>query len=438
MTMACLTMSTSELNRSELMRRVHERRLTQRKAAEQLGLSERQVQRLYRAYLRDGPTGLVSKKRGRPSNRRLDERLRQRALELVAARYTDFGPTLAQEKLSELHALSVSVETLRKWMVSAGLWTPRSKRQRRVQQPRRRRECLGELVQIDGCDHEWFEQRGPRCVLLVFVDDASSRLMELRFCASESTFEYFTSTRRYLQRHGKPVAFYSDKAGIFRVNAKQPKGGDGYTQFGRAMSELNIDVICANTPAAKGRVERAHLTLQDRLVKELRLRGICTIEQGNEFLPEFMRDYDRRFAREPRNAHDAHRPLLAHESLDAILLRKELRQLSNNLTVNYKRTLYLLEATEQALSLRGKRVMVHESEDGRVRIHHEGVELSAQPFPREDARLRQGAIVDNKLLGAVFEHIRDNQQQREHRRSRGRLTLRERALLQRHLPDAAE
>jgi hypothetical protein len=263
-----LTMSAKELDRLEILGRVLEHRLTQRKAADQLGLSLRQVERLCRALRRSGAAGLVSRQRGRPSNRRLPAALRERALELVLERYSDFGPPLACEKLTELHGLVVSRETLRGWMIEAGVWIPRSRRPRRVHQPRNRRSALGELVQIDGCDHAWFEGRGPKCTLLVYVDDATSRLMELRFVASESAFDYFTSTRAYLERFGKPVAFYSDKASIFRVaspgNSKRP----GVTQFGRALSELNIDIICANTPQAKGRVERSHLTLQDRLVKE--------------------------------------------------------------------------------------------------------------------------------------------------------------------------
>ncbi len=269
-------MSAKELNRLEVLGRVIERRLTQRQAAEQLGLSERQVRRLCRALGQQGAAGLVSRKRGRPSNRKLPAAAREHALGLVRGRYADFGPTLAREKLWEHHGVAVSTETLRQWMIDAGLWVPRSQRPRRAHQPRHRRSGLGELIQIDGCEHAWFEERGPKCTLLVYVDDATSRLMELRFAASESAFDYFASTRAYLERYGKPVALYSDKASIFRVSASEARRTAGITQFGRALSELNIDILCANTPQAKGRVERAHLTLQDRLVKELRLRGIST------------------------------------------------------------------------------------------------------------------------------------------------------------------
>jgi hypothetical protein len=430
-----ITMSTRELERVSLMRRIAERRTTQREVAAQLGLSLRQIERLYAAYKVAGASGLVSKRRGGVSHRRLPNELRATAMALVRARYSDFGPTLAHEKLVEQHGLELSVETLRKWMREDGLWQTRRERRKRAQQPRRRRACMGELVQIDGSDHEWFEERGPRCTLLVYVDDATSRLMELRF-APESTFDYFESTRRYLDRFGKPVAFYSDKASVFRVNAKDPKAGDGYTQFGRALSDLNVDIICANTAAAKGRVERANQTLQDRLVKELRLRGISTVDAGNAFLTEFREDFNRRFAREPQSPHDAHRPLLAHESLDDTFTWQEDRKVSSNLTLHYKRVMYLLDPSERAHEAGGKHVQVRENADGTVRIFFAGAELAARPFPK-DNRVRQGDIVSHKLLAGALTAIQREQQERDRRAlEQGRMTRRERSLLQ-HAMNAA-
>ena len=176
-------------------------------------------------------------------------------------------------------------ETIRQWMMAAGLWKDRRQRMRPVHQPRHRRDCVGELIQIDGSQHWWFERRGPQCTLLVYIDDATSRLMHLQFVETELTFDYFEATRAYLDRYGKPIAFYSDKHAVFRVNKKDAAGGDGMTQFGRALHALNIDIICANSSQAKGRVERANGTLQDRLVKEMRLRDIDTVAAGNAFLP---------------------------------------------------------------------------------------------------------------------------------------------------------
>jgi transposase len=411
-----LTMSAKEFDRLEVLGRVVERRLTQRKAADQLGLSVRQVERLCRAFRRDGAAGLVSRKRGRPSNRKLSAVLRERALDLVRGRYADFGPTLACEKLTERYGIDISRETLRSWMIDAGLWVPRSQRPRRVHQPRQRRSALGELVQIDGCEHAWFEDRGPKCTLLVYVDDATSRLMELRFVASESAFDYFTSTRAYLERHGKPVAFYSDKASIFRIASPSHSKRPSVTQFGRALSELNIDIICANTPQAKGRVERAHLTLQDRLVKELRLRDLSTPEAANAYLPEFLVDYNKRFACEPPSAHDAHRPVRDDEELGIIFTWQEERKLSKNLTLLYKRVIYLVEPRPETLALVGRRCRVHEHEDGRVEFRHAGQRLPCRVHFDHNQHVTQAAIVDNKRLNAVLRKIRTDQQERDHQR----------------------
>src|SRR6058998_1751000 len=238
----------AELDRLHLMTRIAERRLTRRRAAALLGLSERQVRRLYRVFTGAGAAGLASRRRGRPSNRRLSAATRNRALTLLRERYADFGPTFAHQKLTEEHALALSVETLRGWMIAAGLWVPRLHRMRRSCQPRPRRACLGELVQIDGSEHAWFEDRGPACTLLVYVDDATSRLMELAFAEVESTFDYFRATRRYLERHGKPMAFYSDRLSVFHVHARErAQTGRGLSQFGRALRELNIDLLCAQS-----------------------------------------------------------------------------------------------------------------------------------------------------------------------------------------------
>jgi len=406
-----VVMSRREIERAHVMRAIQERRLTQKQAASQLVLSVRQVERLFARYKRDGPAGLVSRRRGQ-RNHVLPDWLREEALSIVRTRYPDFGPTLALEKLVEEHGLRMSVETLRKWMIEDGIWKTRAQRKKRVQQPRHRRDCYGELVQIDGSEHHWFEDRGPKCVLLVYVDDATSELMALRMCESESAFSYFHATRGYLECHGKPVAFYSDKAGVFRVNAKNPTAGDGFTQFGRAMSDLNIDVIYANTPAAKGRVERAHQTLQDRLVKELRLRGICTIQDANGYLPEFAQDYNRRFGRPARSDHDAHRPLSEHDHLDDVFTWQEERRVTAQLTVHHKRTMYLLEPTEEAKAAARKRVTVVEYEDGRVSIRFQGVALAARPF-HKDGCVTQGSIVENKLLSGAPTEIRKRQQRKE-------------------------
>ena len=300
--------------------------------------------------------GLISKRRGGPSNRRKPEALR--TLALIRERYWDFGPSLAAEKLREVHGITLGRETLRLWMVEAGPGLDRKQRRQRVHQPRSRRECVGELVQVDGCEHWWFEDRGPQCTLLVFVDDATSRLMHLQFVESASTFAYFHAARAYLEAWGKPVAFYSDKHGVFRVNHEGAIGGDGMTQFGRALHALNIDIICANSSQAKGRVERAHKTLQDRLVKELGLAGACSLAEGNALLPAFIADDNVRFAKPPANAKDRHRPLGAGDDLEDAFAWKEERPLSQALTLQYDKVIFILEPSDQAKAAIGKRVTV--------------------------------------------------------------------------------
>src|SRR5277367_2935147 len=409
-------MSDGELRRLELLRDLDHHRLTTATAAELLGLQRRQVFRLLKAYRSEGPAGLISKRRGRPSNRRKPEAFRAQVLSIIRERYWDFGPTLVAEKLGERHGITVGRETVRKWMIAEGLWLDRKQRKKRVHQPRGRRECVGELVQVDGSEHWWFEDRGPQCTLLVFVDDATSRLMQLQFVESESTFAYFQATRAYLEAWGKPVAFYSDKHGVFRVNHEGALGGDGMTQFGRALDALNIDIICANSSQAKGRVERAHKTLQDRLVKELRLAGACDLAAGNAMLPAFMADYNTRFAKPAADAKDLHRPSPAGDVLADAFAWKEERTLSRALTLQYDKVIFILEPSDQAKAAIGKRVMVVDHPDGQLSIRYKGVELPYRTFDTL-RQVSQAEIVENKRLGAVLAFIREQQLERAETRS---------------------
>jgi transposase len=404
-------MSDGELSRLEVLRDLDRKRLKTKAAAQLLGLERRQVFRLLKAYRKEGPAGLISKRRGRSSNRRKPETVRNQTLSIIREQYWDFGPTLAAEKLREVHQITLGRETLRLWMIQAGIWADRKQR-KQVHQPRHRRECVGELVQVDGCEHWWFEDRGPQCTLLVFVDDATGRLMHLQFVESESTFAYFHAARAYLEAWGKPVAFYSDKHGVFRVNHPGALGGDGMTQFGRALHALNIDIICANSSPAKGRVERAHKTLQDRLVKELRLAGAATLADGNALLPAFMADYNARFAKAPANKHDLHRPVRAGDDLDDAFAWKEERTLSRALTLQYDKVLFILDPCDQAKAAIGKRVTVVDYPDGRLSIRYNGVELAYRTFDKIQ-QVDQGAIADNKRLGAVLAMIRDQQLRHE-------------------------
>jgi hypothetical protein len=417
--MAVVSMSKQEFTRLDVLLRVRSGRLRIADACALIGLRRRQVFRLLRGLEEDGAASLLSKRRGKPSNHRLPTEVRALALSIVRERYADFGPTLAAEKLAALHGCMISRETLRGWMIADGLWTDRRHRLPSPHQPRRRRDCLGELVQIDGSEHAWFEGRGGMCTLLAFVDDATSRLMVLRFVASESAFDYFRATRSYLEAHGKPVALYSDKHGIFRVNSKEAMTGKGITQFGRALSALNIDIICANSPQAKGRVERAFGTLQDRLVKELRLAGISTIAAANAWLPGFIAGHNGRFGRDPANGKDLHRPLSAEDDLDEVLAWREERTVTQNLTLHYDRMMLMLDPTPLTRGLVRKKVEVVNYPDGRFAVQFEGTELGFQMFDKIQT-VQPGAIVDNKRLSAVLEQVKAQQaaypahQQRSH------------------------
>jgi transposase len=412
--MGVVLMSKRELNRIDVLARLDGGRLTTAAAADLMRVTLRQTHRLLKRYRDGGAAAIANLRRGRPSNNRLSDVVRDHAIALVREHYADFGPTLAAEKLGERHDVRVSRETLRGWMRQAGIWLPRAER-KRIQQPRHRREHVGELIQIDGSDHRWFEDRAAPCTLLVFIDDATSRLMELRFVPSESTFAYFEALKSYLQQHGKPVALYSDKHSIFRVSREDAAGGDGMTQFGRALSELNIEILCANTSQAKGRVERAHHTLQDRLVKELRLAGIRSIEAANAFLPAFVQTYNARFAKPPASERDLHRPIAGINDLDGILCWREQRSVSHQLVINYNRMKFMLRPDETSAALAGKVVDIYDFPDGRLEIRWKGFPLPYTVFDHLQ-RVSHAAIVENKRLGEVLAWIKQKQDQQPHHR----------------------
>ncbi|VVE59284.1 ISNCY family transposase [Pandoraea sputorum] len=411
-----ITMSMTELDRLKVVQAVCERRLKPGQAAERLRLSVRQIERLVHRYQAAGIAGLVSGKRGRAGNHQLPDGVARRAVAIIRERYADFGPTLACEKLRECHGTCLSVETVRSLMMAAGLWIPRKQRPPKVHQPRNRRACLGELIQIDGSDHRWFEERGPACTLLVFIDDATGRLMTLHFTQTESTFSYFEALRKYLMAHGKPVALYSDKFSVFYVKDRESAAAKGVTQFGRAAYELNVETFCANTSQAKGRVERANATLQDRLVKELRLRNISTRDAANAYAPAFIADFNRRFGKPPKSDYDAHRALREDEDLRQILAHRVARKVSNALTVQYDRVMYLLQDTEANRRLIHAYIEVVEFPDGAIEIQAAGRVLAYREYDRI-TQIDQGAEVENKRLSHALSVARVLQTKRDDRRS---------------------
>lgn len=390
-----LQMSAKELSRLEVLQRLTQQRMSQKEAGKILGLSTRQIKRLLKRYRQLGAAGLVSKHRGRKANNRLSEEVKRKALNLLKTKYQGFGPTLAHEKLVEKDKLKLSDESVRKLMIAEGLWKARKVKKVVVHQLRERRACFGELVQIDGSPHDWFEGRAERCTLLVFIDDATGKLLQLRFVNCESFFSYAQTAEAYFRQHGKPVAFYSDKHGIFRVNVPSTGTGAALTQFGRAMQELDIQIICANTPQAKGRVERVIQTLQDRLPKEMRLRNICSREAGNAYLPEFLADFNQRFPEEPRSDVNAHRPLTPKDDLARILSWQETRSLSKNLTLQFYKTVYQIQSKRPSYALRNALVNVCVNANEEVSILYNGKSL---PFTIFNQQARQAEIVSAKHL----------------------------------------
>jgi transposase len=387
-------MSQRELTRLEVIQRVKRKTLKQGQAAELLSLSVRQVKRLCKAYQVSGAAGLISKRRGQPSNNRLPEKTINKAQQLLRSRYHDFGPTLATEKLA-IEGVSLSVETVRQLLIGEGLWKAKVVRRPVIHQLRERRARCGELVQIDGSPHDWFEGRAPKCTLLVFVDDATSRLMYLQFVEAETTFNYFAGVRSYLTEFGKPLAFYSDKFGVFRVNIPNALSGTGLTQFGRALKELDIELICAHSPQAKGRVERANQTLQDRLSKELRLRDISSLESANAYLPEFIAAYNARFAVAPRSEESAHRPLGKGEDLERVLTLCERRSLSKNLTLSYNNVIYQIKTKRSAYTMRKAQVEVREKHTGEITIEYKQRPLEYTVYRAQEQQ--QGRVIEAKL-----------------------------------------
>ena len=394
-----LKMSAKEIDRLTIIERLINGEIKVEQVSEILNLSTRQVKRLKKRFRDFGSSGLVHKSRGRSGNRKIAVEEVERVLKIVVEQYFDFGPTFALEKLKEKHNVTFGREKLRLAMIEKGIWKVKRRRYVIVHQQRKRRVREGELVQIDGSPYLWFENRGPYCTLLVFVDDATGKLKHLMFAPAETTNNYFRAMDAYIKKFGKPVALYSDKHGVFRVNTRRAEtasvdDNNGLTQFGRAMKELGIIPIFANSPQAKGRVEKVNGTLQDRLVKEIRLRNICGVTQGNAYLPEFMDMYNSKFAVCAGERQDAHRPLLSSDKLRDILLTKSARTLSKNLEFSYKNQVYQLSVERPPYAMRHAKIVVLEDWYGNIRVDYKG---RKQTF-KIAQRLPDLKIVDSKQI----------------------------------------
>ena len=365
-----------------------------------LELKRAQTYRLVDRYKRLGAEGLQSRKLG-TRNRAHPPEDRERVMKIVREEFFDFGPQLASEKLEKRHGIIVATETLRQWMKQDGLWVDRAGRKPRIFSSRKPRERRGELIQVDGSYHRWFEKRGNECCLIVFIDDATSELMLLRFVLHENSYNYMACLKSYIERFGRPLALFSDRHSIFRATRPTKTGERTQTQFARACSKLDISVICAKTPQAKGRVERANRTLQDRLVKEMRLRNISTMEQANAYLEEYRIEHNNQFARPAAEPEDAHLPA-PNADLSTLLTYTDDRKVFKDLSLSFNKTRIILEDSELSRKAIGKRVTVALSLTGEIEVLFEEIPLPHRVFDKI-RRVDDGPpVVDHKRLGAAL------------------------------------
>jgi transposase InsO family protein len=375
-----LLMTQADRDRLVTLRKAKKKLITQQQAAEELKLSVRQVKRLLRAFKKDGDKVVVHRLRGKPSNRRIKESIEKKAVQILSMPvYQGFGPTLAAEYLSSKHKIEASKETVRQWMIRGKLWRAKQEKVQKVHMWRERRSRFGELVQWDTSEHDWLEGRGEKLYLIAMIDDATSRLFA-RFVRHDSTEENMKVLGSYLEKFGRPLTFYTDKASLFQTAEKRKRDEPGVekdavemppTQIGRALQELGIGWIPAHSPQAKGRVERNFETAQDRLVKGMRVAGVKTLDQANEYLSDdYLVWWERELTVEPAHADDAHRPLDNSHSLAASLSHVETRQVRNDYTLRFEGELYQIERAAIVTGLRGANVRVEKRLDGAVAVRY--------------------------------------------------------------------
>jgi len=398
-----ITMSTKEAERITVMDNLLVKRIKQKHAASQLRISIRQVRRIMKRYKKEGKGGLIHKSRGMTSNRSLPDKKKEETVSLIRKYYPDFGPTFACEKLKEIHGISLSDETVRKIMIGENLWTERKRKIENIHPYRDRRSCIGELIQLDGSPHAWFESRGNPCTLIAFIDDATSRIMDGMFVDYEGTWTLFEATEHYLKIHGKPLAFYVDKHSTFKINRQalieeDLKDKQAQSQFTRAMDNIGIEVIFANSPQAKGRIERLFETLQDRLVKEMRLKSISSKEEGTKYFREiYIPIHNSKFAVAPREKANLHRSLLPSDNLSKIMTIQSKRIASKNLVVQYKNTKYqLMPNNGYKYTLRNAPITVIEDRTGILTFNYKDIVVPYQIAIKEIHEDRIVQVVSSK------------------------------------------
>lgn len=380
-----LEMNKKERERLKAIIRLEEKTLDQKTAAKQLGIGVRQLQRLLVNYRKHSEKALISKQRGKKSNRSLSDDLKKEVIEVILQNYPDFGPTFAHEKIIENYKINLSISSVRNIMVENKIWSPKKTKALKVHQRRAPRECYGELEQMDGSYHDWFEGRAPECCLIVVIDDATSRLMWLQFVKWESCAGYFEAIKEYIKKHGKPLSIYTDRLAVFETTRKTDKNYKD-TQVHRALATLGIDLILAGSPQAKGRVERVNGTLQDRLIKEMRLARISSMEEGNAFLPSYIEKHNKKFAKKPRSSIDAHTNIKTDSNLENVLCLHHERKISKDLMVSFEGETYQILEPKSKHRLSGKKVLILEKEGRDLEFFYNHRKLNVKIYkelPRE-------------------------------------------------------
>ncbi len=410
-----LEMTDKDIDRAKVLEKVTSGQWTQKKAHETLRISLRQVKRLCKRYRSKGVEGLLHAGRGKTSARRMDEKTKKELITLmVREEFEGFGPTLLQETFEEEYGIKVGREWLRQQMMEAGKWRAKKTRKVRSHPRRKRRSRRGELIQLDGSYEDWFESRGPRCCLLVMIDDATSEIMAMRFVEHETTLDYFEIMKEYIVRFKLPLALYSDRHSVFKVSRSDASMMNiHHSQFERAMKELKIEVIHARSPQAKGRVERANGTLQDRLIKKMRRRNLSTMEEGNNFLEEHRKEHNQKFAKKAENSEDAHVEMLPSVRLDRILTLKEKRKISKNSSIQYQGTIYQLELKNNARRMQGKEIDVLERKDGGIIFEYNGRTIKYSIY--EEIALKS-KVIDYKELEVLSERKKPLTSIQKHRK----------------------
>lgn len=382
---------------------INQRRLTQAEGAQLLSLSVRHIRRLLKRLGEEGPSG-IKRRIAKRSNRSHGDEFKKLVISKIKESYSDFGPTFASEKLLENEGLRINKETVRQWMMAHELWQGKIRKTSPLHQSRQRRPRFGELVQIDGSHHDWFEGRRAKCCLLVFVDDATSQLLEMRFEESETTAGYMRCVTAHLTAHGRPLGYYSDRHSIFRTT-RTTEGSFKETELHRALKELQIELICAYSPQAKVRVERANQTLQDRLIKEMRLKNISSLDEANAYLPEFIEKYNKKFAVQAAHAEDAHRPVYQPpEALKRILCRHQTRKLSKKLEFSFEGLLYQVENLGKGYRYQGAQIHIYQhdvpGESDQLEVFCQEKELKIKVLKKEPQGPRMG---DRKDIDRIFD-----------------------------------